>query len=241
MEWMRERLTAFEQIPPEKRSQSLLLTALKDAKASPFQQVYDASGKEGDEPPLSPAGPIIRILMFLGERYAARSRGPEDEAFVKARGSFDEAIIYAKATESARSEAEAHLAIAGLMLPWVSHVPNYHSVVVGHLNVVIGTAVVSTELRAKAEELKENISDEARRRELQQVLSALTGRGDGYDYGTSASDHWYQCPNGHPYFIGECGGAMEESRCMECGELVGGRSHNLLPSNRRWSGLSDLR
>ncbi|CAG8471028.1 5060_t:CDS:10 [Dentiscutata erythropus] len=26
------------------------------------------------------------------------------------------------------------------------------------------------------------------------------------------SGHWYQCPNGHPYTIGECGGAMEASR-----------------------------
>ncbi|CAG8508580.1 12330_t:CDS:10 [Dentiscutata erythropus] len=26
------------------------------------------------------------------------------------------------------------------------------------------------------------------------------------------SGHWYQCPNGHPYTIGECGGAMQASR-----------------------------
>ena len=29
---------------------------------------------------------------------------------------------------------------------------------------------------------------------------------------------WYQCPNGHAYVIGECGLAMIESRCPECGE-----------------------
>jgi hypothetical protein len=25
----------------------------------------------------------------------------------------------------------------------------------------------------------------------------------GYNYGTSWTDHFYQCPNGHPYVIGE--------------------------------------
>ena len=33
---------------------------------------------------------------------------------------------------------------------------------------------------------------------------------------------WFECPNGHPYVIGECGGAMETSRCPECNETIGG-------------------
>ncbi|KAL5364485.1 hypothetical protein BJX96DRAFT_187908 [Aspergillus floccosus] len=37
--------------------------------------------------------------------------------------------------------------------------------------------------------------------------------------------HWYYCENGHPFTIGECGGAMELSRCPECGAAVGGRDH----------------
>jgi hypothetical protein len=44
--------------------------------------------------------------------------------------------------------------------------------------------------------------------------------------------HWYKCPNGHIYVIGDCGGAMEEGRCNECGEAIGGSRHRLLPSNR---------
>jgi hypothetical protein len=43
--------------------------------------------------------------------------------------------------------------------------------------------------------------------------------------------HWYKCPNGHIYVIGECGGAMEEGRCNECGEAIGGTHHRLLSSN----------
>ena len=39
--------------------------------------------------------------------------------------------------------------------------------------------------------------------------------------------HWYECPNGHPYAIGECGGAMEKSVCPECNAEIGGLNHNL--------------
>jgi hypothetical protein len=44
--------------------------------------------------------------------------------------------------------------------------------------------------------------------------------------------HWFKCPNGHIYIITECGGAMEQSRCNECGAEIGGGSHRLLESNR---------
>jgi len=37
-----------------------------------------------------------------------------------------------------------------------------------------------------------------------------------------SSGHWYECPNGHPYVIGECGGAMEVGRCSVCNAEIGG-------------------
>lgn len=40
--------------------------------------------------------------------------------------------------------------------------------------------------------------------------------------------HWYNCENGHPFTIGECGMAMEVSRCPECGSPVGGRNHTTI-------------
>ncbi|PSN32629.1 hypothetical protein C0J52_22378 [Blattella germanica] len=43
--------------------------------------------------------------------------------------------------------------------------------------------------------------------------------------------HWYKCPNGHPYCIDACGGAMQVSKCNECGAAIGGSSHRLLSSN----------
>ena len=43
---------------------------------------------------------------------------------------------------------------------------------------------------------------------------------------------WYQCPKGHAYTIGECGLAMIESICPECGEKIGGKDHKLLKTNK---------
>lgn len=36
---------------------------------------------------------------------------------------------------------------------------------------------------------------------------------------------------GHIYAIGECGGAMEESQCPDCGSAIGGTQHRLLQGN----------
>ena len=55
--------------------------------------------------------------------------------------------------------------------------------------------------------------------------------------GGSWSSHWYECPDGHPYFIGNCGGATTTAKCFECGEAVGGSGHTLLGSNRQARGV----
>ena len=44
--------------------------------------------------------------------------------------------------------------------------------------------------------------------------------------------HWYKCKNGHFYTIGECGGAMQESKCPECKETIGGTNHRLAEGNQ---------
>ena len=61
-----------------------------------------------------------------------------------------------------------------------------------------------------------------RRKERREIVQAM-----GLSQG-----HWYKCPNGHIYAIGDCGGAMEEARCRECKAQIGGTSHRLLASNR---------
>eukprot|EP01018_Ginkgo_biloba_P024577 Gb_08232 [translate_table: standard] len=75
-------------------------------------------------------------------------------------------------------------------------------------------------LHAKALEMK----DRLRNGEMQQVVEVVTrevgGRG-----------HWYQCPNGHFYVVGECGGPMQTSRCPDCNAVVGGQSHRPAEGN----------
>lgn len=43
--------------------------------------------------------------------------------------------------------------------------------------------------------------------------------------------HWYKCRKGHIYAIGECGGAMEERKCPECDDTIGGTNHRLVEGN----------
>ncbi|XP_074776511.1 NFX1-type zinc finger-containing protein 1 [Athene noctua] len=43
--------------------------------------------------------------------------------------------------------------------------------------------------------------------------------------------HWFKCKNGHIYVIGDCGGAMERSRCPECQAVIGGADHALDSTN----------
>ncbi|KAH8107252.1 P-loop containing nucleoside triphosphate hydrolase protein [Cristinia sonorae] len=52
--------------------------------------------------------------------------------------------------------------------------------------------------------------------------------------------HFYKCPNGHTFVIGECGGAMESARCPECGEAIGGRNHSLLATNSQATEYENL-
>ena len=77
------------------------------------------------------------------------------------------------------------------------------------------------------EELKENFWPTMPDDPLHMAMQALMAV--GADRG---ANRWFTCPNGHPFAIGQCGGAMEEARCPECGEKIGGRDHNLVSTNK---------
>ena len=59
------------------------------------------------------------------------------------------------------------------------------------------------------------------------ILQAAGGGNGGWYHGS----HTFTCPNGHFYVIGDCGGAMTESKCPECGAAIGGGSHTLRADN----------
>ncbi|KNC55646.1 uncharacterized protein AMSG_01915 [Thecamonas trahens ATCC 50062] len=48
---------------------------------------------------------------------------------------------------------------------------------------------------------------------------------------TALGGRWYACPNGHAYYTDKCGRPTQVLQCAECGEQIGGESHNLLETN----------
>eukprot|EP01128_Nolandella_sp_AFSM9_P004259 TRINITY_DN1882_c0_g1_i2.p2 TRINITY_DN1882_c0_g1~~TRINITY_DN1882_c0_g1_i2.p2 ORF type:complete len:207 (+),score=27.09 TRINITY_DN1882_c0_g1_i2:917-1537(+) len=99
----------------------------------------------------------------------------------------------------------------------------------------------NTKLRAAAQELAllftsldKCISTKAgltlaEKKAIFEAMSKDVGSNNNLAFG----GHWYSCPNGHTYTIGECGGAMEESTCPECGSRIGGSDHSLVAGNGR--------
>lgn len=60
------------------------------------------------------------------------------------------------------------------------------------------------------------------REDVKDAVVGLMGEGD--------AGHWFTCPNGHPYYIGNCGAAMQVGKCPACGAVIGAtadRSHQI--------------
>ena len=82
------------------------------------------------------------------------------------------------------------------------------------------TASIKAALKALAKILDTGIGvSDAERMQIIQAMGMSQG-------------HWFKCPNGHIYAITECGGAMEQSKCNECGAEIGGGNHRLLGDNQ---------
>ncbi|CAD6574519.1 MAG: hypothetical protein ASARMPRED_006796 [Alectoria sarmentosa] len=64
--------------------------------------------------------------------------------------------------------------------------------------------------------------EEVTAEEIAAVKKAMVSGAGGI---ATHSGHWYNCVNGHPFAIGECGMPMEQARCPECGAPVGGQGH----------------
>ncbi|CAG8027151.1 unnamed protein product [Penicillium salamii] len=67
-------------------------------------------------------------------------------------------------------------------------------------------------------------------KEVQSIKMAMVSGLQGMATNTG---HWYNCENGHPFAIGECGMPMEEARCPECRARIGGQNHQLVDGASR--------
>ena len=231
-----EALSGFSKQDPRKRNISGLLKTKQAIMSGPMKQVFEACGSSApplETPPPPPAGPHIKCLHLLGQTYAAKVKDHSDPVSTKSLEYFEEAILIADASQSRLSGATVRIGMARALGHWIGNLPNLKSKIMEHLKWVQNMEVgFADELVKEAKDLEESLSG----KEIREVVKAMNVI-RGYDYGGSSSSHWYQCCNGHPYFIGECGQAMERSRCIECGAEVGGQSHTLVTENRQWDGF----
>ncbi|KAF5286004.1 hypothetical protein FQR65_LT13001 [Abscondita terminalis] len=87
-------------------------------------------------------------------------------------------------------------------------------------SVEVFTDDLEKKLDEKFQHLKK-LGAEIGKMEFQEVINAVG----------MAKGHWFKCPNGHIYAIGECGGAMQVGKCADCGARIGGTQHSLLSNN----------
>lgn len=219
---------------------------LKEILSSPMTKIYEASrgSESGLEVPTPPSGPLIRCLEMRGKLYTSKmSRQTSSSAdeqtgdaskkkkvFDKAETCFLRAARIAEGTHSRRSLATVRLGLVRLYLQYFVYGDELKSKALPLLDKVSNSGF--NELQDVVEKLREQVEG----KEIVQVLEAMGGFNLNR-YGAGASDHWYECPNGHPYFIGECGGAMQAARCIECRAPVGGGDHQLNPTNRAVGGV----
>ena len=108
----------------------------------------------------------------------------------------------------------SNVALRNTNLDWIIHHPS---------------PAVTQEQKELARQLREFDSKAARALERAAVIAAMGAEyAAGYGRG-----HWYECPNGHEYFIGNCGAAVTSGNCIECGLPVGGTGYGVLLGTNR--------
>jgi hypothetical protein len=212
--------------------------AKKRIEQGPMMRVYEACPPETRdlcEVPKPPLTQLIRCIELLGRVYSVGAEKKDDELYTKAKEAFMEAMELADSSSSLHAGARVRLHLVATLTKFQDATDSARKEALDHLNWIINQKQKLADLANEAIEIKRALVD--RTSEISQVMKAIANaEAGGYNYGTSWSDHWYQCPNGHPYFIGDCGGAMVRSICPECGEAVGGTHHQLDSSNSRVQG-----
>lgn len=213
---------------------------MANLKEGPTQKIINACERNAQlEVPASSYRPIIRTLELLGMAYSHQVKSFNDENYTKAFNTFNELIEICDATESIRMGAVSRISQSKLILQWYTNETAQTQIT------LILDPIFTNDFRTKFKDLYDqaaSIKSQVKEADIKiraTVINAMHTI-DGYDYGGSWNSHWYECPNGHPYFIGNCGGAVETARCADCGELVGGSGHQLLRSNSQSSTVTQI-
>jgi hypothetical protein len=199
-------------------------------KRSPMHCVFEAcAASDQVEVNAPPTHLLIRAMKMLSEKHIKSTKEVNDSHYKKGCEVLRQCIDLCDSSRSYTSACEVRLTLSAFLLSFNSL--ELHEEIKRETNEmldwIINHPTDFQDLKRKAIELKrkDHMAD------MRSVIEAMRVV-DGYNYGTSWSDHWYQCANGHLYFIGNCGQAMQESRCNECGVPIGGTHHQLLQSNR---------
>lgn len=204
-------------------------------KRSPMKAVWEASaGNSEIEVAKPPSMQHITIIELLAVAHSSKVQALDDSNYKQAVGHYERGIQLATESASHMSNARLRLAFASLMVNWSASGPLLKAEVRDLLQWIFDQDGRMQDLKEKATKLLDDLLND--RKVIAEVVAAMN-RVDGYNYGGSWASHWYQCPNGHPFFIGDCGGAMEVSTCIECGERIGGQGHALLASNQQAGGV----
>ncbi len=220
-----------------------------DIMKSPMRKVKEACSLSGSsmEVPQPPVIPLLGLLELRGriyseqigkymERHASSAEASDKlkDLLKMAEETYSRGLAIADGSESKRSGANLRLAFTSLlcrvnMTHRLSN-DNYKEEAEAMMDWIIAQErILGSDLVTNAQQMKHQVKNEDNIIEVVKAMSAVSG----YNYGGSWSSHWYECPNGHPYFIGECGVAMQEANCIECGARVGGIGHQLVGTNRR--------
>ena len=209
--------------------------------SGPMRQVYEATAGVNQVEIQKPATRQIILLLELQALVYGRKVQVKNDIFYKqAIDKANDAIIICDESESKRMGAELRLLLAKMLVKWMGSSDQMKDEVSNLLDWIISLDIANSlgEILEEARILKSTImkSTDETISEVVRTMNVV----QGYNYGGDWSGHWYECRNGHPYFIGECGGAMQTSRCIECGEEVGGSSHTLLSHNTTSSSIARI-
>ncbi|GET02004.1 NFX1-type zinc finger-containing protein 1 [Rhizophagus clarus] len=83
-------------------------------------------------------------------------------------------------------------------------------------------------IKHKQEIARNSLSEDERR----QIINAMNEETRTTDFNSMVGGRWFVCPNKHPYYIGNCGGATQISKCPDCSATIGGTQHKVVNSNR---------